>query len=156
MKCVFIQGSPIEECHVVFTDMAQGLQESFNITGSEETLVSLSVSGNYTVRACDIFNSTIVGSCVVYPILVEIIVILMLTPSPVITSLLHYSIISSKMLQFSTSEMLQSSTSEMLQSSTSEILQSSTMIKIPFENISGIYTIYGFLVIDHLYSRQQQ
>lgn len=129
VKCVFIQGSPIEECHVVFTDMAQGLQESFNITGSEETLVSLSVSGNYTVRACDIFNSTIVGSCVVYPILVEIIVILMLTPSPVITSLLHYSIIASKMLQFSTSEMLQSSTSEML--------QSSTMIKIPFESTSG-------------------
>ena len=138
MKCVFIQGSPIEECHVVFTDMAQGLQESFNITGSEETLVSLSVSGNYTVRACDIFNSTIVGSCVVYPILVEIIVILMLTPSPVITtSLPHYSIIASKMLQSSTSEMLQSSTSEMLQSSTSEMLQSSTMIRIPFENTSG-------------------
>ena len=32
VKCDFIQGSSIEECHVVFTDMAQGLQESFNIT----------------------------------------------------------------------------------------------------------------------------
>ena len=116
VKCVFIQGSPIEECHVVFTDMAQGLQESFNITGSEETLVSLSVSGNYTVRACDIFRGIIVGSCVVYPILVEVVVILMLTPSPVLTtSLMYYSVIKT----------------------TSELLQSSRMIIIPFNSIPG-------------------
>lgn len=117
VKCVFIQGSPIEECHVVFTDMAQGLQESFNITGSEETLVSLSVSGNYTVIACDIFHGIIVGSCVVYPILVEVVVILMLTPSPVLTtSLMYYSVIKT----------------------TSELLQSSRMIIIPFNSVPGM------------------
>ena len=64
VKCIFIQGLPAKECHLVFTDAVQGVEEYFNISGSDYTSLSLSVSGNYTVSAYDLINGSIIGPAV--------------------------------------------------------------------------------------------
>ena len=72
VKCIFIQGLPAKQCYVVFTDINQGLEESFHVTGSEDSLLTLSFSGNYSVTAYDIFNGSIFGPAVKHPFILAI------------------------------------------------------------------------------------
>ena len=56
----------------MFSDTTQGLEESFNISGSR--LISLNESGNYTVTAYDLTDDTIFGPAVELPNSVIIII----------------------------------------------------------------------------------
>ena len=58
-------GLTAETCLVTFTHNVQGFVESFTV-GSKEELISLSVSGNYTVRVYDIINGFIIGPSIEY------------------------------------------------------------------------------------------
>ena len=68
IECRFVDKSTADGCHVTFTDSSQGINESFNITkpNSGESIIwqniTLSVSGNYTIRAYDIVNGTIINT----------------------------------------------------------------------------------------------
>ena len=88
VECIFVDISTADGCHVTFTDSSQGINESFNITKPNSTesiieeYITLSVSGNYTVKAYDIVNDIIIDTpSVVYPNIVQY-VSLQLTPPP--------------------------------------------------------------------------
>ncbi|XP_019858652.1 PREDICTED: uncharacterized protein LOC109586865 [Amphimedon queenslandica] len=90
VECVYALLSTAEGCHVVFNDVANKRSESFNITGSGNTTISLSTSGHYTVTAYDILNESIIPWSCVQPKLVTV-VKFMPSPSSVRSSneLLH-------------------------------------------------------------------
>lgn len=75
IKCVLVVESTAEKCHVKFTDSTQGLWESFNITGSVNTQISLPVSGNYTVKVYDIANGLLFGPAIESPKIIEVTVL---------------------------------------------------------------------------------
>ena len=78
-------GSTAETCLVTFTHNVQGFVESFTV-GSKEVLISLSVSGNYTVKVYDIINGFIIGPSIEYKFEVQSRFILPPPPSIPITS----------------------------------------------------------------------
>ena len=86
VECRFAERSTADGCHVIFRLSFKGTVKSINISKSsiEESIlyqyITLPVSGNYTVTAHDIVDSTIITNpSVVYPQVLEYILIL---PSP--------------------------------------------------------------------------
>ena len=75
VTCVIMQGLINKLCYLIFLDAAQGLNKSFIVTGSKETNLALTESGNYTVKVYDIVDGAITGPAIVYPKLIEVIII---------------------------------------------------------------------------------
>lgn len=86
IQCVFASESTAQGCHVTFTDIDQGLTESFNITSNDTITVSLSASGNYTVAAFDIINGSFMGPSIQQLKLLEVVVAMPLQSSNFLTT----------------------------------------------------------------------
>ena len=73
VACIFIEGSLTTSCHLKFIDNVRNLNESFNITGPEQTPLTLKESGNYTVTVYDLVNGSIIGPAITYSKEIEVI-----------------------------------------------------------------------------------
>lgn len=92
VTCVFVQGLTTKGCRVVFSETVKGLDEYFDITGSENTLlVSLSVSGSYAVAAYNLINNFVIGPAIEYPLLLIVTV-----PIPSTSSIMSNTSIASQ------------------------------------------------------------
>ena len=61
LYCVPVAESIGEGCYVIFNNSAGEVEETLNITGSDEKIVTLKESGNYTVTTYDLVNGSIKG-----------------------------------------------------------------------------------------------
>ena len=84
VKCVFMQGSINEHCLISFIDTAHGLENFFTAQGFKETNLTLTESGNYTVKVYDLDNGIIHEPAIAYPKLIEVIITSPSTSSKVI------------------------------------------------------------------------
>ena len=75
VKCVFVQSSISKTCYLIFLDAAQGIEKYFTVDGFKMTNLTLTESGNYTVEVYDIISGMIYGPAIVYPKLIEVIII---------------------------------------------------------------------------------
>ena len=83
VKCVFMQGSISESCYFIFLDAVQGLEKHFTVAGSRKTNLTLTKSGNYSVKVYDLVDGILYGPAIVYPELIEVIIISPSTSSKV-------------------------------------------------------------------------
>ena len=64
MKCLYCMPKVNQSCCVKFSDIAQGVEENFVVSGLDEKIVTLKRNGNYTVTTYDLVNGSCIGPAI--------------------------------------------------------------------------------------------